>query len=241
MNKLFSITLILALSSFACNAQILNKIKIPKTTSSVTSLSETDIINGLKEALTKSSKIASDALNKTDGYNGNPLIRIPFPTELTKMETTLRELGLGKEVDKFVLSLNRSAEQAAVEAAPIFANAITQMNFTDATSILKGSDTAATAYLRKVTYSPLTTAFTPHIKNALDKNFVASQWANLSGIYNKMPTTKTKVNTDIVAFTTGKALQGLFTEVAGEEAKIRKDPLAQTSDLLKKVFGSQSK
>jgi len=239
MNKIILAASILLISSSIAFSQKIGKITLPKKLTVPTSLSETDIINGLKEALNKGAKMAADSLNKKDGYYGNALIRIPFPPELTKMESTLRSLGFGKEVDKFILSLNRSAEDAAIEAAPIFANAITQMNFADAKAILQGSDTAATAYLRNTTYNPLYSAFTPHIQTALDKNFVAAQWANLANIYNKMPTTKTKVNSDIVAFTTGKALKGLFTKVADEEMKIRKDPAARTSDLLKKVFGNK--
>lgn len=247
MNKLIlTASILLASTSLSC-AQKLGGIKVPKAVTNVTGtttaipLSEEDIAKGLKEALTKGAKMASDSLNKKDGFYGNPLVKIPFPPELTKMESTLRSMGLGKEVDKFILSMNRSAEQAAVEAAPIFTKAITNMNIADAKSILHGSDTSATSYLRKQTYDSLYSKFTPHIKTALDNNLVASQWTYLANAYNKLPTTRTKVNSDIVAFTTGKALKGLFVKVAEEEGKIRHDVNARTSDLLKKVFGSQSK
>ncbi len=230
-------------ASFVSCAQ-LGKVKIPESVKKATQsvgLSDTDIANGLKEALTKGAKMAADSLNKTDGYYKNPLLKIPFPPELAKMESALRNIGLGSEVDKFILSMNRSAENAAKESAPIFTSAIKKMSFADAKAILQGSDTAATSYLRKSTYDSLFSVFTPHIKKALDNNLVASQWANLTTSYNKLPTTRTKVNTDIVGFTTGKALKGLFVKVAEEESKIRNDASARTSDLLKKVFGSQSK
>jgi len=245
MNKTtLLVTGILLSITFSSCGQKIGKITVPKSITKITEsagLSEADIANGLKEALTKGAKMAADSLNKKDGYYKNPLMKIPFPQELSKMESTLRSVGLGGEVDKFILSMNRSAENAAIESAPIFTNAITKMSFADAKSILQGADTAATSYLRKSTYDSLYKVFTPHIKKALDNNLVASQWANLTTQYNKLPTTRTKVNTDIVGFTTGKALKGLFLKVAEEEGKIRNDASARTSDLLKKVFGSQTK
>lgn len=232
--------IIVSCMNVAC-AQKIGKITLPKSVtnaSSAVGLSEEDIAKALKEALTKGAKIAADSLNKKNGYYGNSLVRIPFPPELTKMESTLRNMGLGNEIDKFILSLNRSAENAAVEAAPIFSKAITSMNIADAKSILTGSDTAATSYLKKATYQSLYSAFTPHISKALDNNLVASQWTNLANTYNKLPIVRKKVNADLVAFTTEKALKGLFLKVSQEELKIRKDPAARTSELLKKVFGS---
>jgi hypothetical protein len=143
-------------------------------------------------------------------------------------------------VDEFEVRLNRAAENAAKEAAGIFAGAIKQMTFADAKNILTGGDTAATQYLRKTTYNPLYDAFSPHIKNALDSTKASSMWTELANIYNKLPTTKNKVQTDLIAYATHKALKGLFILVAEEETKIRKDPVARTTDILKKVFGSGS-
>lgn len=238
MKKFLLTASILLASITVCTAQKIGGITIPKKVPAITGLSEADIANGLKEALTKGIKTAADSLNKKDGYYKNSLVKIPFPEELSKMESTLRSMGMGSEIDKFILSMNRSAENAAKESVPIFTNAITKMSFTDAKAILQGPDTAATSYLKKVTYDSLYKTFTPHIKKALDNNFVASQWSNLAGTYNKLPTTRKKVNTDIIAFTTNKALKGLFIKVAQEEMKIRRDPAARTTDLLKKVFGS---
>ena len=232
------VLLIAVFATFATLSQAqLGNLKLPSGLGH-SGLSESDIANGLKQALTIGSQNASQTLNKTDGYNGNPLIRIPFPPDAVKIENKLREIGYGAKVDAFVTSLNRAAEQAAIQAASIFANAITNMTLTDAEGILKGSDTAATHYLRQNTYQPLNTAFTPPIQSALDNNNVDKQWSELTTAYNKIPFTK-PVQTNLVAYTTDKALQGLFVTVAGEEQKIRNNPEAQTTDLLKKVFGKQ--
>lgn len=235
--------LMLAMSSCTLSAQkvkikkpVVPKVTVPGTTSPA-SLSETEIINGLKEALTQGSTKAASTLNQVDGYFSNPLVKIPFPPELQHVENTLRQVGYGKKVDEFILAMNRSAEQAAKESAPIFSNAITNMSFADAKSILSGPDTAATAYLRNTTYNQLYTTFYPHIQTALNNNMVAAKWTELATLYNKLPTTRTKIDTDIVSYTTHKALKGLFVKVAEEEKNIRNNASARTSDLLKKVFG----
>jgi hypothetical protein len=204
----------------------------------LSSLTDGEVVQGLKDALAQGATKASQSLNVTDGYYKNLKVKIPFPEDAAHVANELRKLGYGKKVDDFEMTLNRSAEQAAVEAAPIFKNAITAMNFNDAKNILTGSDTAATAYLRKNTFGSLYTTFTPHIQKAMGNNLVTSKWTELTTLYNKLPTTRKKANTDLVAYTTSKALKGLFTLVAEEEGKIRKDPVARTTDILKKVFGS---
>lgn len=215
------------------------KIKLPTSTvAKTTGLTESDIANGLKEALSIGAKKASEQLNQLDGFNANSLVRIPFPEDMQKVAKELRNLGYGQKVDEFELSLNRSAEEAAKEAAPIFVNSIKQMSITDAKSILTGPDTAATGYLRKTTYTPLYNAFSPHVNTALQNNFAASKWSEITSIYNKIPFVK-KVDTDLIRYTTNKALKGVFILVAQQELKIRKDPAAQVTDLLKKVFGKK--
>ncbi|MFL5730350.1 MAG: DUF4197 domain-containing protein [Cytophagaceae bacterium] len=248
MKKIVLTSACFCLLSACASAQIdLNKVKTKVKTSKVlenkggTGLTEAEIIQGLKEALTKGSTNASAVLNKQDGYNLNPKIRIPFPEDAQKVAKTLRDMGYGKKVDEFELTLNRSAEQAAKEAAPIFKSAVTNMSFKDAKSILTGSDSAATVYLKNTTYDSLFTKFSPPIKKALDNTSATSKWTELATIYNKIPLNKHKVETDLVAYTTNKALKGLFITVAEEELKIRKDPMARTSDILKKVFGQQNK
>jgi hypothetical protein len=250
MKRYFSILLVLITSTVY--AQInLGKIKgeIEKATNTTTgsntstsgkalNLSEGEIVQGLKEALATGSTAASQSLNKVDGFYKNPKVKIPIPPEAQSVARTLREYGYGKKVDEFELTLNRAGEQAAKEAAPIFKSAITGMSFTDAKSILTGPDTAATGYLRKTTYGSLYNSFTPHVKKAIGDNKVANKWAELTKLYNKIPLVKKPVNTDLVSYTTHKSLKGLFTLVADEELKIRKDPVARTTDILKKVFGS---
>lgn len=245
--KLLSILGILFLTTSTVSAQFnFGKLKIPKSvpkslptgTSGTNSISESEIANGLKEALTIGAKKASTELNKTDGYNKNTRVRIPFPEDAQKVAKTLRDMGFGSKVDEFELTLNRAAEQAAKEAAPIFVNSIKQMTISDAKNILTGPDTAATGYLRKTTYNPLYSSFSPHISNALKSTTATKKWTELTTLYNKF--SRKKVETDLVKYTTNKALKGLFTLVADEELKIRKDPVARTTDLLKKVFGNNN-
>ncbi|MFN8437395.1 MAG: DUF4197 domain-containing protein [Cytophagales bacterium] len=208
------------------------------TGTDINSLSETDIINGLKEALKVGSNNASGKLSALDGFNKNSLIRIPFPQEAIVVAEKLRKAGFGAEVDKFELTLNRAAEKAAKDAAPIFVNAITSMSIADAKNILKGSDTSATHYLNTKTSSSLKDAFKPHIKNALDSTLATKEWTNLTTLYNKIPFVK-PVNTDLVSYTNDKAIKGLFLVVGQEETKIRKDPAARVNEILQKVFGAK--
>ena len=208
---------------------------IQKTLSG-TKLSNDDIVKGLKEALNVGSKIASDSASKVNGYFKNPKIKIPLPKDVKKAESTLRSMGLGSTVDNLILSMNRAAEGAATKSAPIFVNAITKMTIADGVSILKGADTAATGYLRKTTYAPLKTEFKPVIKAAIDKAEVAKYYKPLVTSYNKIPMVK-KLNPNLDEYVTDKALNGLFYLVSEEEKKIRKDPAARVTDILKKVFG----
>lgn len=201
------------------------------------SLSNEEVGNGLKEALTQGISKGADALSQTDGYFKNPLIKIPFPPDAQRMEKRLREIGMGDDVDNFILTLNRGAEDAAQKAKPIFVATIKNMTITDAMSILKGPPDAATQYLKKATTSQLTTQFKPVIKASLDKVSATKNYNNLAGAYNKIPFVK-KVNPDLDAYTTNLAIQGLFSTIANEEKNIRANPAARTSDLLKKIFGT---
>ncbi len=206
----------------------------------VNSLSEADISKGLKDALTIGSKNASTQLNALDGFNKNSLIRIPFPPEVQQVATKLRDMGMGSKVDEFEVTLNRAAEQAAKDAAPIFANAITQMTISDAKNILTGSNNAATTYLQSKTTDALVTSFSPTIKSALGSSMATSKWTEITTLYNKLPFI-TAVETDLTKYTTNRALAGLFSVVADEEKKIRENPTARVTDVLQKVFGSVSK
>jgi hypothetical protein len=213
---------------------------LTKATGGSTSLSNDDIVAGLKEALSVGAQNSATKLSATDGFFANAAIKVLMPPEAQKVEKTLRSVGMGKLVDDAILSMNRAAESASKSAAPIFINAIKSMSINDALGILKGSDTAATGYLRGKTTSALTTAFRPVIDTALQKTSATSYWKTVFDAYNKLPTTFNKINPDLAGYVTEKSLGGLFYQVAQEEQKIRKDPAAQVTDILKKVFGKSS-
>lgn len=197
-----------------------------------------EVAEGLKEALIKGISSGSDQASQLDGYFKHPVIKIPFPPDVKKVEDRLRQIGLGGEVDKFVMALNRGAEDAAKEAKPIFISAIKQMTIQDAWGILRGEQNAATEYLRRTTSSQLYEKFQPVIANSLNKVNATKYYGDIVGTYNKIPMVE-KVNPDLNDYATNKAMDGLFFLVAQEEKKIREDPVARTTDLLKKVFGAQ--
>ncbi len=201
-------------------------------------LTTSEVASGLKEALKRGTGNAVGSLSKPGGYLNDALMKIAFPPEAQFAADKLRQLGMGSLVDNFVGSLNKAAEGAAVEARPIFLNAITSMSFADAMGILKGGNGAATEYFKGKTMSQLTAAFAPKINASLNKNNTTKYWNDLTTAYNKIPLVNKKINTDLGAYATEKALAGLFTKLQGEENKIRENPAARTSDLLKKVFGS---
>ena len=200
-------------------------------------LTNTEIVSGLKEALEVGARNSSNQLSALDGFFKNAAIKILLPEEAQKVEKTLRDLGMGSLVDKAILSVNRAAEDAAKSAAPIFVDAITSMTIQDALSILQGGDFAATNYLKSKTTAPLTEAFRPIIDKSLQKVGATKYWSDVFTTYNRFATNK--INPDLSAYVTGKALDGIFYQVGLEEQKIRKDPVARVSDILKKVFGSK--
>lgn len=211
---------------------------VTAATGTTVPLTESEIAEGLKEALKVGSNNASSQLSALDGFNKNSLIRIPFPKDAQIVADKLRQMGFGKKVDEFELTLNRAAEKASKDAASIFVNAITSMTITDAKNILQGSNNAATTYLKGKTSDQLKTAFKPHIEAALNSTYATSKWKELTTLYNKIPMVK-PVNTDLVGYTNDKAITGMFTVVEQEETKIRQDPAARVNDLLKKVFGNK--
>ncbi len=241
MKRIITLVLIIALQQ-GVEAQglggLLNKAK-NAVTGNPGGLSNDDIIAGLKEALVTGSTKGSNLLSQTDGFFANAALKILLPPEAQKIERTLRNVGLGKQVDDAILSMNRAAEDACKSAAPIFSNAIKQMSFQDAVGILRGPDTAATSYLKGKTTSPLTEAFRPVIETSLDKVDATKHWNTLITSYNKLPLVKDKINPDLAAYVTERALSGIFYQVAIEEKEIRRNPLARTSEILKKVFGAK--
>ena len=201
-------------------------------------LTETEVASGLKEALSVGISKGATTAAQPDGYYKNSLIRIPFPSEVRKVETSLRTIGMGSLVDDFVLSLNRAAEDAATSAKPIFISAIKQLTIKDVWGILTGGKDAATQYLKRTTSDQLLVAFTPKIQASLDKTNATKYYSDVMERYNTLPLVQ-KVNPDLTGYATQKAMDGLFLLVAQEEANIRENPIARTTQLLKRVFSKQ--
>ncbi len=240
MKKLISflsILLILQSCDLLKNVDYSDLEKVLATTTTTNELTNTDIVQGLKEALNVGTQNAVQKLSLTDGFFKDPILKIPFPPEVVYVEEKLRALGMGKLVDDFVLQMNRGAEKAVVKATPIFADAITSMSFSDAKAILKGTDNAATTYFKNNTSTALSNAFKPEVQKTLDQMQVTKYWSDVTTAYNRIPLTK-KVETDLAKYVTDKALDGLWMKLAVEEKKIRQDPVARVTDILKKVFGS---
>ncbi len=201
-----------------------------------TGLTNEEVIKGLKEALTIGTNNSAAAASVTDGFNKNAEIHIPWPAEAQVMRDKLIQMGFQAKVTEFEISLNRAAEEAAKNAAPIFVNAVTGMSVGDGFAILKGQDTAATHYLREKTYAPLKEKFLPVVKTAIEKVNVTAYWTPLVTTYNKLPLVK-KQNPDLNEYVTNKAINGLMVLIGKEEAKIRNNAGSRVTDLLKKVFG----
>ena len=199
-------------------------------------LSTDQITRGLKEALSIGTGKAVEAASQEDGYFKNPKIRIPLPANVTKVEKILDAAGLGQQVDDFELSMNRAAEQAAPEAKDLFIDAITQMSFSDAQNILNGGDNAATLYFKDKTNSRLQEIFQPIVHNSMSKTGVTRNYQDIEKKIDSIPFASS-INFDLDQYVTDKALDGLFFLVAEEEKKIRQDPAARATDLLKDVFG----
>ncbi len=219
------------------------KLKLPKILSKESSsgVTEAEAGQGIKEALTQGVTNAVLNLNKTDGFFGSEIYKVLLPPDAAKIESTLRNIGMGAQVDKAILAINRGAEDAVGYAKPIFVDAIKQMTVTDALNIVKGPKDAATQYFKQKTTQKLVEAFTPSVKSSLEKVDATKYYGDIVNTYNKLPTTFNKVNPDLTSFVVGKAVDALFDQVAKEEANIRANPLARTTDILRKVFGSVSK
>ena len=205
-----------------------------------------DAAAGLKEALTTGTADAVNLLGKPGGYFSNPAVKIGMPQKLQVVETALRGLGYGPQIDQFVLSMNNAAEAAAPKAQPIFVNAIQTMSFTDAQKILTKGGHSATDYFQRKTTPELTTAFTPIVKQTMEQNSVTKQYDDLIGKYQSgaignlgsmLGGHSATPSLDINSYVVSKSLDGLFYEVGQEELKIRTNPAAQVTPLLKQVFG----
>lgn len=235
-------TIVITLTSCFClaatvHAGLLDKAKefIQKENAASGRPDTATIVAGLKEALAVGTKNAVKNVSALDGYYRNPQIKIPMPKNLRKTERILRNVGLGKEVDRFVLSMNRAAEKAAPRAKSIFIDAVTSMTFTDAKNILRGGNTAATDYFKRKTYKKLYGSFKPIIASATSQVGVTRKY---KGMMKKAASTGLvkEPSVDLDQYVTDKALEGLFYMLAQEEHKIRTDPAARVTELLKKVF-----
>jgi hypothetical protein len=234
---IWAIVLVLA----GCTSAQINQAisDVNKTISGDEPLTTSEVGDGLKEALVKGITVGADKVSQTDGYFKDPHIKIPFPPDVKKVEDRLRQIGMGNEVDKFVMTLNRGAEDAAKEAKPIFISAIKSLTIQDAWGILKGQPDAATQYLKRTTTSQLREKFKPVIQGSLNRVSATKYYGDLVNTYNKIPLVE-KVNPDLNEYATDLAMQGLFTMIALEEKKIRENPMERSTDLLKKVFSSQN-
>ncbi|BDX39408.1 hypothetical protein CYCD_27630 [Tenuifilaceae bacterium CYCD] len=228
--------ILLTTISISSQAQILKKAKGLVDQGKKGNFTEQEAVSGIKEALSKGTVKGAEMVSKKDGYFGDAEIKIPFPPEAKTIEEKLRAIGMGKKVDEAVLSINRAAEDAAVKAKDIFLVAIKEMTVKDAINIVKGNDNAATQYLKTHTSAELKKQFTPIIEESLKKVNATKYWSNVINAYNKIPMVK-KMNPNLTEYVTDKAIEGLFVKIAKEEKEIRKNPIARTSDLLKKVFG----
>lgn len=198
-----------------------------------------DLVSGLKEALDVGTKNAVELVSQVDGYFANEVIKILVPEKMQKVADTLGTLGLQKQVDEFVLSMNRAAEKAAPEAISIFVGAIKEMTFEDATGILTGGDTAATEYFKAKTSAMIYEALKPVISASMEEVGVTKSFKTLTDKYFSLPFVE-KESIDLDHYVTTKTLDGLFYMLGEEEKKIRTDPAARVTDILKKVFKNSS-
>lgn len=254
MKKVFVISLI-AIILTSC-AELLSTLGSAATTAttSTTAVTQQENVSGLKAALNIGIESAVKGLGVKDGFLGNALLKIILPKEAQPIVDNIKLIPGGSElVDKAVVSMNRAAEDAVVEATPIFKNAILNMSFSDVMGVLFGGNNAATEYLKKTTYTQLQSAFAPKIKTSLDKPLVfntstTKTWNTLTSTYNTVANNPIgsiaglkPVNVNLEQYVTGKALDALFVKVAEQEKAIRTNPVERVSTLLQRVFGQLDK
>jgi hypothetical protein len=200
-------------------------------------LSNQDAVAGLKAALEKGSQAAVSALGRTDGFLGNPKVKIPLPESLSRAETLMRRVGMGHYADELVLTMNRAAEAAVPEAKQLLVDSVRRMTVSDAKGILTGGETSATDYFRRTTRDQLHGRFLPIVKRSTAKVGVAQRYSEYAQKGAALGLLK-KDQADLDEYVTAKALDGVYVMVAEEEKKIRKDPVAAGSAIIRKVFGS---
>lgn len=233
MRKLYFVALLFSITLSSCD--VLSKLP----TGTGVGVTEAEAGQGIKEALGQGLVKAVLQLNKEDGFFKDALYKVLLPPDAKKIENTLRDLGMNKQVDKAILAINRAAEDAAGFAKPIFVDAIKSMTISDAIGLVRNGDTSATHFFRIKTTEKLMAAFLPVIKSSLDKVDATKYYSDIVNTYNNFPTTFKKINPDLPSFVTGRATQALFDLVAKEEVNIRQNITARTTDILRKVFGSK--
>lgn len=236
MKRTSLIILILVFSSALAYAGLEDVIKGFGSSAQKGGPDEGTTASGLKEALSIGTRNAVENVSRTDGYFGNQAIKILMPKNIQNVADVLGKVGYQRQVDDFVLSMNRAAEKAAPKAASFFVEAIKEMTFEDARKILGGGDTAATEFFREKTHDKLYGAFKPVVSSSMGEVGVARSYKEMMGKYESIPFME-KQSLDLDHYVTNKALDGLFYMVAQEEKKIRTDPAARVTDLLKTVFG----
>ena len=234
--RVIAATLALVLPAAPVSAQVDQLLRGLGGLAPQSGLTDAKIASGLKEALQIGTQNTVNLTGKADGYFGRQAIKILMPEKLRTLETGLRAIGYGPKLDEFVLSMNRAAERAAPAAKQIFWDAVGQMTFEDARGILAGKETAATEYFRAKTSDRLTAAFRPIVSDAMNQVGVTRQYKELVGRFQMLPFARAE-SLDLDQYVTGKSLDGLFYVLAQEERKIRTDPAARVTDLLKEVFG----
>lgn len=202
-------------------------------------LTDSEILKGLKEALAQGTTNAINGLGRSDGFWGNALVRVPVPQELAKVEKTLRKIGAGPRVDEFHLTLNRAAETAVPQVANIFGDAVRAMTIQDARGILQGQPDAATQFFKRTTSDSIRARFLPIVQSVTGKVGVTQQYKGLTSKYGSMMSLAGVKPVELDGYVTDKAMEGLFTVIAQEEGKIRADPAARTTEILRRVFGSR--
>lgn len=224
--RIFGVLLTLAIISVSLPAQ-----------AALADISNADAVSGLKQALTDGSAAAVNLLGRENGYLGNAKVKIPLPPSLQKIESGLRLMGMKKQADELVLSMNRAAEAAAPEARQLLVDAVKKMSVQDAKGILTGGDTAATEYFQRTTQAQLAQRFLPIVKQATDRVGLARQYNSLAGQGAQLGLIK-KDDASIESYVTRKALDGLYLMIAEQEKSFRQNPVGATSNIVRKVFGA---
>jgi hypothetical protein len=232
--KRILLTLVIPFFFFSCDVA-----NFPGTATSAVTQSEA--ATAIRQALDKGVGRGIASLNQTDGFFGSALYKLLLPPDAQKIENTLRQVGLGSMVDRAILQINRAAEDAVGHAGPIFLDAIRDMSIADALNIVSGPRDAATNYFRERTTQKLVNAFSPIIRASLDKFNATKYYTDVINTYNNFPTTMNKLNPDLPSYVVDRAVTALFDQIAQEEANIRTNPVARTTEILKKVFGRVSR